>query len=100
MNARGTKAASATRSGRADSGIAVTESEPQIPIEEALRAWRLREAKHRKIPVFRIFGNRTLRGIASTRPRNDAELLAVLGIGMSNVTRYGAHIYRLIAVSS
>jgi DNA topoisomerase-3 len=65
-----------------------------------LRAWRLSEAKHRKIPAFRVFGDRALLGIATTCPQNDAELLAVPGIGMSIVKKYGAHIYRLVAGSS
>jgi DNA topoisomerase-3 len=65
-----------------------------------LRAWRLSEAKHRKIPAFRVFGDRALRGIATICPQNDAELLAVPGIGMSIVKQYGAHIYRLVADSS
>ena len=69
-------------------------------IEQALRAWRLSEAKHRKIPAFRVFGDRALLGIATTCPQNDAELLAVPGIGMSIVKKYGAHIYRLVAGSS
>ena len=77
----------------------MSELKPQIRIEQALRAWRLNEAKHRKIPAFQIFGDRALRGIAATCPRNDAELLAVPGIGMSIVKKYGAHIYRLIAGS-
>jgi DNA topoisomerase-3 len=89
-----------TQPGQARTGAAVSEPAPQIRLEHALRAWRLSEAKHRKIPAFRVFGDRALRGIAATCPRSDAELLAVPGIGMSIVKKYGAHIYRLIAGSS
>ena len=74
--------------------------EPKIHIEQALRTWRLSEARHRKIPAFRVFGDRALRGIAATCPHSDAELLAVPGIGMSMVKKYGTQIYRLIAGSS
>jgi DNA topoisomerase III len=88
-----------TRSGQADTGAVVSEPKAQISIEQALRAWRLSEAKRRKIPAFRVFGDRALRGIAATCPQNDAELLAVPGIGMSIVQKYGAHIYRLITGS-
>jgi len=87
-----------TQSGQARTGAAVPE--PKIRIEQALRAWRLSEARHRKIPAFRVFGDRALRGIAATCPRSDAELLAVPGIGMSIVKKYGTQIYRLIAGSS
>ena len=89
-----------TQSGQARTGAAVSEREPQIRIEQALRAWRLNEARHRKIPAFRVFGDRALRGIAATCPRSDVELLAVPGIGMSIVKKYGTQIYRLIAGSS
>ena len=62
-----------------------------------MRAWRLTEAKRRKMPAFRIFGDRTLRNIASTCPKNDSALLAVPGIGMGTVEKYGAQIYHLVA---
>ena len=76
-----------------------SEPEKETRIEQALRAWRLNEAERRNIPAFRIFGDRALKGIATNCPHNDAELLAVPGIGMSIVQKYGAHIYRLIAGS-
>jgi DNA topoisomerase III len=71
----------------------------QTRLEEALRAWRLIEAKRRKLPAFRIFGDQTLRNIASSRPKTDAALLAVPGIGAATVEKYGAQIYHLIAAS-
>jgi superfamily II DNA helicase RecQ len=46
--------------------------ERQARLEQALRAWRLTEAKRRNMPAFRIFGDRTLRNIASTCPRSDS----------------------------
>jgi superfamily II DNA helicase RecQ len=89
-----------TQSRQAGTRTDVSQPKPQVRVEEALRAWRLSEAKHRNIPAFRIFGDRALRGIASTCPRNDAELLAVPGIGMGIVQKYGSRIYRLIAGAS
>jgi len=74
----------------------VSESE-QHRIEQSLRAWRLNEAKRRRVPAFRIFGDRALLSIAATAPRNESELLAVQGIGAGIVKKYGAHIFRLIA---
>jgi superfamily II DNA helicase RecQ len=73
--------------------------ERQARLEQALRAWRLTEAKRRKMPAFRIFGDRTLRNIASTCPRTDSDFLAVPGIGMGTVEKYGAQIYHLIATA-
>jgi superfamily II DNA helicase RecQ len=71
----------------------------QARLELALRAWRLNEAKRRKMPAFRIFGDRTLRNIASSCPKSDSALLAVPGIGMGTVEKYGAQIYHLIATA-
>jgi RecQ family ATP-dependent DNA helicase len=85
------------QSGKAKEEAGDAGSEALIRIEQALRAWRLSEAKHRGIPAFRIFGDRALQGIAAASPKNDAELLAVPGIGMSIVQKYGAQIYRLLA---
>jgi DNA topoisomerase III len=73
--------------------------ERQVRLEQALRAWRLTEAKRRNMPAFRIFGDRTLRNIASTWPKSDSALLAVPGIGMGTVEKYGAQIYHLVATA-
>ena len=88
------------QTGKTKKGAAAPKAVPQLRIEQALRAWRLSEAKRRRVPAFRVFGDQALRGIAATSPRNDAELLAVPGIGMSIVKKYGAHIFRLVAGSS
>jgi DNA topoisomerase III len=85
------------QTGKTKKGAAASDAEPQIRIEQALRAWRLSEARRRRIPAFRVFGDQALRGIATTCPQNDEELLAVPSIGMSIVKKYGAHIYRLVS---
>ncbi|MGC2402758.1 MAG: DNA topoisomerase 3 [Acidobacteriaceae bacterium] len=72
-------------------------AEGQARLEQALRAWRLTEAKRRKLPAFRIFGDRTLQNIVNSRPQTDSALLAVPGIGAGTVEKYGAQIYHLIA---
>ncbi len=64
--------------------------------EEALRLWRRSEAKRRAVPPFRIFSDRVLRTIASTRPRTDTELLAISGVGLRMIEKFGADIYRII----
>ena len=54
-------------------------------LEQALRAWRLMEAKRRGVPAFRILADATLEAIAEARPSTAAELLAVTGIGLKSV---------------
>jgi DNA topoisomerase-3 len=96
---KGSRAAAArTQPGTKERAASVSGSD-RHSIEQALRAWRLSEAKRRRVPAFRIFGDRALVSIATTAPRNEAELLAVQGIGSGIVKKYGAHIFRLIAAS-
>jgi superfamily II DNA helicase RecQ len=99
---RGKKGASVTASRQGTLKPASVEAPPperQARLEQALRAWRLTEAKRRKMPAFRIFGDRTLRNIASSCPKSDSALLAVPGIGMGTVEKYGAQIYHLVATA-
>jgi DNA topoisomerase-3 len=91
-------AASRSKSEKPEKAAAMTGPE-QNRIEQALRAWRLSEAKRRRVPAFRIFGDRALLSIATTAPSNEAELLAVQGIGAGIVKKYGTHIFRLVADS-
>ena len=66
------------------------------PVEDALRRWRLSEAKRRGVPAFRIFSDQVLKAVADKRPSTAAELLAIPGLGINTVEKYGAQIYRLI----
>ncbi len=65
--------------------------------EEELRAWRLREAKRLGVPAFRIFNDKTLLAIAKARPQTAGELLAIPGIGLRTIEKYGAQIYRIVS---
>jgi superfamily II DNA helicase RecQ len=69
-------------------------------VEQALRTWRLSEAKKNNIPAFRIFGDQALRSIAAACPQTEAELLALPGVGTSIAKKYGRQIYRLITDAS
>jgi superfamily II DNA helicase RecQ len=65
-------------------------------IEDALRRWRLAEAKRRGVPAFRIFSDQVLKAVAAQRPATAAELLSIPGIGIATVEKYGAQIYHLV----
>ncbi len=64
--------------------------------EELLRVWRTTLAKKQGVPAFRIMSDRVLLEIAETRPKTAAELLAVHGIGIKAVEKFGAQIYRIL----
>ena len=66
------------------------------PLFQALRAWRLAEAKHRGVPAFRILTDAALEAIVKNRPATARELLAVPGVGIGIVERYGGHIFRIL----
>jgi DNA topoisomerase-3 len=64
---------------------------------EALRAWRLAEAKREGLPPFRVLHDRTLLGVATEAPGDEAALLRVAGIGPGLARRYGAALLHIVA---
>ncbi|MCQ8277909.1 DNA helicase RecQ [Acetobacteraceae bacterium KSS8] len=56
---------------------------------QALRAWRLAEARDQAVPPYLIFGDATLRDIAADHPDTLAELAEIKGVGASKLERYG-----------
>ncbi len=69
-------------------------------LEGLLRSWRLAEAKRRGVPAFRICTDAALKAMAERHPGTAAELLSIPGIGISTVEKYGAQIYRLVAMAA
>ncbi len=64
--------------------------------EQPLRAWRAGLAKRLGVPAFRIMSDKVLLAIAERQPKTAAELLAIPGIGIKAVEKYGAQIYRIL----
>lgn len=61
-----------------------------------LKEWRKAQAKKQGVPPFRILTDRTLMAIAEDQPSNLAELMAISGIGLKTVEKYGAQIYKIL----
>ena len=59
---------------------------------EALRLWRLAEAKGQSIPPYVIFHDSVLREIAAMRPVSLDELAQIKGVGASKLARYGSRV--------
>jgi DNA topoisomerase-3 len=70
---------------------------PAPGLAEALRTWRLAEAKKLGVPAFRIMTDRALQAIVEELPESTAELLAIPGIGLKIVEKYGARIFAMVA---
>jgi superfamily II DNA helicase RecQ len=64
---------------------------------QALRAWRLAEAKRTGLPAFRILTDRTLLAIAAETPGDENALLRVHGIGPALAKRYGSAVLGIVA---
>jgi ATP-dependent DNA helicase RecQ len=64
-----------------------TASDPSL--YEALRLWRLAEAKGQSIPPYVIFHDSVLRDIAAIRPTTLQDLAQIKGVGASKLERYG-----------
>ncbi|HET7540268.1 MAG TPA: DNA topoisomerase 3 [Polyangiaceae bacterium] len=62
-----------------------------------LRAWRLSEAKKKRVPAFRILTNRALVAIAEARPKNSEALRNVSGVGPKLLQTYSAALLQLCA---
>jgi DNA topoisomerase III len=64
---------------------------------EALRAWRLAEARRTGVPAFRIVHDRTLLGVATAAPGDEGALLRVAGMGPGLARRYGEQLLGIVA---
>jgi ATP-dependent DNA helicase RecQ len=64
---------------------------------DRLRAWRRDTAAREERPPYVIFDDATLHALAAARPANEAELLAVPGIGPGRLQRYGEAILHVLA---
>jgi DNA topoisomerase-3 len=69
---------------------------PPPELVEALREWRLAEARRRNLPAFCILSNRDLDAIARRRPSDLDGLLEVRGMGPKRVGDYGDAILAIV----
>jgi ATP-dependent DNA helicase RecQ len=64
---------------------------------EALRAWRLEEARRQELPPYVIFHDSTLLEVARRRPISLTSLANIPGVGASKLERYGTAIIGIVA---
>ncbi|MBV8888154.1 MAG: DNA helicase RecQ [Alphaproteobacteria bacterium] len=70
------------------------------PLWQALRAWRLEEARRQELPPYVIFHDATLIEVARRRPATLDALAAIAGIGRSKLDRYGAALIEIVGSTS
>jgi ATP-dependent DNA helicase RecQ len=56
---------------------------------ETLREVRKELADRQGVPAYIVFSDKVLREMAAVRPRNDADMLGVSGVGPTKLERYG-----------
>ena len=67
------------------------------PLFEALRSWRAAEAKQQGVPAYVVFGDVTLRAVASERPTTLDELAGISGVGQKKLDSYGRQVLEVVA---
>jgi DNA topoisomerase III len=70
--------------------------QPVSPLLEALKKWRLAEAKKQQLPAFRVMTDKALYAIAEDLPSDDEDLLAISGVSERIVKQYGKAILALV----
>lgn len=70
---------------------------PNDPAFEALKKWRLEQARKEGVPAFRILSDKVLTELAADRPTANDELLEVSGLGPRLVARYGPALLKVLA---
>jgi ATP-dependent DNA helicase RecQ len=84
--------------GRKRANASGLEPEAQA-IWEALRAWRLEEARRQELPPYVLFHDATLIEVARRRPVSLASLATIPGVGASKLDRYGSAIIEIVSRS-
>lgn len=64
---------------------------------DALRSWRKARADEKALAAYMIFDNKTLRGIARTRPATLDQLNDVKGVGAAKLETYGVAVLEQVA---
>ncbi|HEX4466266.1 MAG TPA: DNA helicase RecQ, partial [Solirubrobacteraceae bacterium] len=64
---------------------------------EQLRAWRADQAKEQSVPAYVVFGDATLRALATERPQTETALSGISGIGAAKLERYGEDVLAILA---
>ncbi|MCU1545445.1 MAG: recQ [Homoserinimonas sp.] len=68
-----------------------------LDLFERLRMWRAAQAREQGVPAYIVFGDATLRAIATSRPVSLEGLSAVSGVGENKLAKYGEALLQTLA---
>ncbi|MGD9615960.1 MAG: DNA helicase RecQ [Alphaproteobacteria bacterium] len=94
--ARPARRRKSARSGEATEHPSPTLDPDADALWQALRSWRLEEARHQEVPPYVIFHDSTLIEIARRRPTTPTALATIPGIGQRKLDRYGAALLAVV----
>ncbi len=63
---------------------------------DKLRDWRLSESKKNKVAAFVVLSNKALSAIATTKPKDQSDLLGIPGIGPAKYEKYGRDLLAIV----
>ncbi|MEY3013993.1 MAG: ATP-dependent helicase RecQ [Pseudomonadota bacterium] len=67
------------------------------PLARALRNWRRREARARKVKPYQILPERSVEELCRNRPRATDELGTIFGLGPKRIERYADDLLQMVA---
>lgn len=79
-----------------DPGAPARKRNNEAPFPAAIRTWRRKQSRRRRIKPYQVFADATLNGIVAARPQTLAELAAVPGMGPTRLRKYGADLLELV----
>jgi RecQ family ATP-dependent DNA helicase len=90
------------RPARASAGSAATAPAPELspadaPLFEELKTWRLGAAQGK--PAYTVANNRALTAIATARPRDEGELLAISGVGPAFIEKFAFEVLAIVGAA-
>jgi len=71
--------------------------DPDLSLFDRLRALRKEIAKERGVPPYVVFSDATLLAMASARPKTQAQMLSISGVGPTKLEHYGERFLKLLA---
>jgi ATP-dependent DNA helicase RecQ len=87
------RASRSARKATASDELAATD----VELFEALRAWRAEQARTQSVPAYIVFGDATLRAVATAKPATLDDLDGITGIGAKKREAYGEALLEVVA---
>ncbi|MFD3443743.1 DNA helicase RecQ [Microbacteriaceae bacterium 4G12] len=90
------------RSGARGAGLAKANSNLDADAAaqfQRLREWRAEQARSQGVPAYVVFGDATLRELATTRPSTLAELAGIGGVGQKKLETYGEAVLEVLSAT-